>query len=69
VNITVVGAGVIGLSTALAAGLVHETLTEFLNETERGVFEPDDSGTTVTIEAGGSGALLYVLLHESTHAA
>jgi hypothetical protein len=52
---------------ALRAGLLHETLTEFLNEKERGVFEPDDSGTTVAIEAGDSSALIYILLHESTH--
>lgn len=51
----------------LRAGLLHETLTEFLNGKERGVFEPDGSGTTVTIEAGDTSALIYVLIHESTH--
>lgn len=51
----------------LRAGLLHETLTEFLNGKERGVFEPDGSGTTVTIEAGDTSALIYVLLHEATH--
>jgi hypothetical protein len=52
----------------LRAGILRETLTEFLNAKERGAFEPDASGQTVTIEAGDTSALLYVLLHEATHA-
>jgi len=50
------------------ADLLHETLTEFLNFKESGIFEPDRSGQAVTIEAGDSSALAYVLLHEATHA-
>lgn len=49
------------------AGLLHETLTEFLNGKERGLFEPDRSGQSVTIEAGDSSAMAYILLHEATH--
>jgi hypothetical protein len=49
------------------ARLLHETLTEFLNGKESAIFEPDRSGQTVTIEAGDSSALAYVLLHEATH--
>jgi hypothetical protein len=52
----------------LRAGILQETLTEFLNGKESGVFEPDASGQTVTIEAGDTSALLYILLHEATHA-
>lgn len=56
------------IDIAFRAGLLHETLTEFLNGKESGIFEPDRSGQTVTIEAGDSSALVYVLLHEATHA-
>jgi hypothetical protein len=52
----------------LRAGLLDETLTEFLNGKERGVFEPDAAGPTVTIDAGDTSALVYILLHETTHA-
>ena len=52
----------------LRAGLLDETLTEFLNGKERGVFEADASGKTVTLEAGDTSALVYILLHETTHA-
>jgi hypothetical protein len=52
----------------LRAGLLDETLTEFLNGKERGVFEADASGQTVTLEAGETSALVYILLHETTHA-
>jgi len=52
---------------AFRAGLLRETLTEFLNGKESGVFEPDRSGQTVAIEAGDSSAIAYVLLHEATH--
>lgn len=50
----------------LRAGILNETLSEFLTTKERMVFSDDGSGTTVSINAPGS-ALVYVLLHESTH--
>ena len=50
----------------LRAGILNETLSEFLTIKEQRVFSEDGSGTTVSINAPG-GALVYVLLHESTH--
>lgn len=56
------------IDITLRAGLLHETMTEFLTGKERGVFEPDASGQIVTVEAGDASALTYILLHETTHA-
>ena len=50
----------------LRAGILSEMLSEFLTTKEQKVFSEDGSGTTVSINAPGS-ALVYVLLHESTH--
>jgi len=51
----------------LRAGIFHETLTEFLNVKERGLFKEDKSGYSVHLEAGSLPALTYILLHEATH--
>ena len=51
----------------LRAGLLGESLTDFLNGKEAGLFTDDGSGTKVRIEAGAMPAAPYVLLHESTH--
>lgn len=51
----------------LRASLIDESLGAFLTAKERRLFAADDSGRLVTIEATGSDALTYVLLHEATH--
>jgi len=51
----------------LRASLFDETLSGFLTNKERRLFEADGSGRTVTVEATGMDALAYVLLHEASH--
>ncbi|QAY76325.1 hypothetical protein [Sphingosinicella sp. BN140058] len=50
----------------LRAGILNESLAEFLTSKERAIFADDGSGSTVTIDAPAN-ALDYVLLHEATH--
>lgn len=50
----------------LRAGILDETLSEFLTAKERQLFAGDGSGTTVSVKASGD-ALHYVLLHEASH--
>ena len=51
----------------LRAGLLHETVSEFLTRKERGYYSPATSDLTLNIEGGSLSALLYVLTHESVH--
>jgi len=51
----------------LRASLLHESLAEFLTTKERRLFQADGSGHTIAFDAGGAGALAYILLHETTH--
>lgn len=61
-------AGETGLyDITLRASIVDESLATFLTTKERRVFSEDASGNTVTVNATGTSALTYVLLHESTH--
>ena len=51
----------------LRASLLTESLGAFLSTKERRLFEADGSGRVVTVEASGTDALGYVLLHEASH--
>lgn len=51
----------------LRASIVDEPLSTFLTTKEHRVFSDDGSGTAVMVNARGTNALTYVLLHESTH--
>ena len=50
----------------LRAGILDETLSDFLTAKERQLFLDDGSGTMVSVNASGD-ALPYVLLHEASH--
>lgn len=49
------------------AGILHQTISEWVTEKERTCFSGGDSTISVGIEAGFLNALTYVLLHEGTH--
>jgi hypothetical protein len=49
------------------AGVLHESVSEFLTKKERTCFDSSGSTRTVAIEAGSLEAIVYVLLHEATH--
>lgn len=49
------------------AGVLHESVSEFLTKKERSCFDSSGSTRTVAIEAGPLEAIAYVLLHEATH--
>jgi hypothetical protein len=49
------------------AGVLHESVSEFLTRKERTCFDSSGSTRTVAIEAGSLEAIVYVLLHEATH--
>jgi hypothetical protein len=49
------------------AGVLHESVSEFLTKKERTCFDFSGSTRTVAIEAGTLEAIVYVLLHEATH--
>jgi len=51
----------------IRAGVLHETVSEFLTTKERTCFDFGGSARTVVIEAGSLEAIVYVLLHEATH--
>lgn len=49
------------------AGILHQTITDWVTEKERTCFTGGDSSIHLSIQAGFLNALTYVLLHESTH--
>ena len=51
----------------IRAGVLHETVSEFLTTKERTCFDFTGSARTVVVEAGALEAIVYVLLHEATH--
>lgn len=51
----------------IRAGILDQTVSDWLTWRERGYFEPGNSPLSVTVEAGTLDALVYVLLHEATH--
>jgi hypothetical protein len=51
----------------IRAGVLGETVSEFLTQKERTCFDTAGSSLNVFIEAGTLDAIVYVLLHEATH--
>lgn len=51
----------------IRAGVLHQSVSEWLTQKERTCFDATGSPLRVSIEAGKQAALLYVLLHEATH--
>lgn len=51
----------------IRAGVLHESVSEFLTNKERTCFDFSGSTRTVVVEAGALEAIVYVLLHEATH--
>ena len=49
------------------AGVLAEDVSRFLTEKERTCFDTAGSALSVSIEAGTTDAIAYVLLHEATH--
>jgi hypothetical protein len=51
----------------IRAGVLGETVSEFLTQKEQTCFDPAGSSLSVAIDAGTRDAILYVLVHEATH--
>jgi hypothetical protein len=51
----------------LRAGLLNESVSEFLTRKERSYYAANGSDITLSIDAGSLPSVLYVLLHESVH--
>ena len=51
----------------IRAGLFNETVSEFATRKEQQLFETGGSSLSVAIEGGSMDAMVFVLLHESTH--
>lgn len=51
----------------LRAGVFHQSASEWLTEKERSCFDAAGSPLSVSIDAGETDALVFVLLHEATH--
>lgn len=51
----------------IRAGVLRESVSEFLTNKERTCFDFSGSTRTVAVEAGTLEAVVYVLLHEATH--
>jgi hypothetical protein len=49
------------------AGLLHQTISEWMMQKESSLFAQDDSAITISIQAGLLNAMTYILLHEGTH--
>ncbi|WP_454802151.1 hypothetical protein [Mucilaginibacter phyllosphaerae] len=49
------------------AGVLHQTISEWVTEKERTCFAGGDSSITVSVQAGMLSALTYIMLHEGTH--
>jgi hypothetical protein len=54
-------------SMAVRAGALHETISELVTQKEHTLFDATGSEISVTVDAGTLNAMVYVLLHETTH--
>lgn len=61
------GSGLARFDITLRADVLDMPLSEFLTVKEARLFEDDQSGLGVEIDAGSAPALPYILLHEATH--
>ena len=49
------------------AEILHQTVSEWLTEKEKGCFDFSNSGLDLRYDAGNLNAFVYVLIHEATH--
>ena len=49
------------------AGILHQTISDWVTEKERTCFKAGDSTITISVQAGLLSALTYIMLHEGTH--
>jgi hypothetical protein len=49
------------------AAVLHQTISSWLTEKENTCFEQNDSNIRVAVRAGNLPAIIYILLHETTH--
>lgn len=49
------------------AGIINQTASEWMTEKERTCFQAEDSSLQVFCQIGEQSALLYIMLHETTH--
>lgn len=49
------------------AEILHQTVSEWLTEKEKGCFDFSNSGLSLKYDAGNLNAFVYVLIHEATH--
>jgi hypothetical protein len=54
-------------SIIVRAGVLHETVSELVTRKERTLFDSPSSDLSVTVDGGTLDAMIYVLLHETTH--
>ena len=54
-------------SIAVRAGALHETVSELVTRKERTLFDSAASELSVTVDGETLNAMVYVLLHETTH--
>ena len=54
-------------SIVVRAGVLHETISELVTRKERTLFYSAGSDLSVTVNGGTLNAMVYVLLHETTH--
>jgi hypothetical protein len=54
-------------SIAVRAGALHETVSELVTRKERTLFASAGSKLSVAVDGGSLNAMVYVLLHETTH--
>jgi hypothetical protein len=54
-------------SIAVRAAALHETVSELVTRKERTLFDSAGSDLSVTVDGGTLNAMVYVLLHETTH--
>jgi hypothetical protein len=54
-------------SMAIRAGALHETVSDLVTRKERTLFDSAGSKISVTVDGGTLNAMVYVLLHETTH--
>jgi hypothetical protein len=47
--------------------VLHQTISQWITEKEKTCFSLDDTSIHVTIQAGNEPAIVYILLHETTH--
>jgi len=66
-SIVVTGDSIRRYHITFRAATLHQTISEWLTEKENTCFSSTDTGIHVTVHAGDQPAIIYILLHETTH--